>query len=230
MPAPRRTDLKDFRIGYVLNDDFAPVSSDIAELHERTIEVLRRSGAKMERGWPDGFHPTAHLKTYQYLLLAFISADTSDEQLEKLRERYKKNPDDVFAAAAVEPHGRWLHETVNRLQVRAIWQKYFESHDVFVCPAGVGAAFAHDHSQPIERRVIETPDGSQPYMNTPLWTYPATLAGLPATVAPIGRTRGDLPAGMQILAPMWEDGTSIEFAALLSEMIGGFTEPDGFSN
>jgi amidase len=33
------------------------------------------------------------------------------------------------------------------------------------------------------------------------------------------------PAGMQIMAPMWEDGTSIEFAALLAETFGGFTEP-----
>jgi hypothetical protein len=33
---------------------------------------------------------------------------------------------------------------------------------------------------------------------------------------------------MQIVAPMWEDGTSIEFAALLTEIIGGFTEPQAF--
>jgi Asp-tRNA(Asn)/Glu-tRNA(Gln) amidotransferase A subunit family amidase len=39
-----------------------------------------------------------------------------------------------------------------------------------------------------------------------------------------------LPAGLQILAPMWEDGTSIEFAALLSEIAGGFSVPEGFSN
>jgi amidase len=229
MPAPRRTNLKDFRIGYVLNDDFAPVSSDIGELYERTIEELGRAGAQLERGWPEGLHPKAQLTTYQYLLLAFVSADTGRERLEKLREQYRRNPDDVFAAAAVEPHGRWLHETVNRLRVRAIWQKYFESHDVFLCPAGISTAVSHDHSQPIEKRTIQTTDGDQPYMNTPLWTYPATLAGIPATVAPIGRTREELPAGLQILAPMWEDGTSIEFAALLSEIAGGFSVPEGFS-
>jgi hypothetical protein len=33
---------------------------------------------------------------------------------------------------------------------------------------------------------------------------------------------------MQIVAPMWEDGTSIEFAGLLAGVAGGFTEPDGF--
>jgi hypothetical protein len=33
---------------------------------------------------------------------------------------------------------------------------------------------------------------------------------------------------MQVIAPMWEDGTSIEFAALLSEIEGGFTAPPAF--
>jgi amidase len=51
---------------------------------------------------------------------------------------------------------------------------------------------------------------------------------LPATVAPVGQTAAGLPAGIQIIAPMWEDGTSIEFAALLSEVVGGFTAPPAF--
>jgi amidase len=40
--------------------------------------------------------------------------------------------------------------------------------------------------------------------------------------------RSGLPVGLQIIAPMWEDGTSIEFAALLSDLIGGFTAPPAF--
>jgi amidase len=52
---------------------------------------------------------------------------------------------------------------------------------------------------------------------------------LPATVAPIGFTDGGLPVGVQIVAPMWEDGTSIEFAALLSEVNGGFTPPPAYA-
>jgi len=76
--------------------------------------------------------------------------------------------------------------------------------------------------------VIETPEGRRPYLNMGLWICSAALSGLPATVAPVGRTDADLPAGIQIVAPMWEDGTSIEFAALLAELVGGFTEPPAF--
>jgi amidase len=45
---------------------------------------------------------------------------------------------------------------------------------------------------------------------------------------PVGQTRSGLPAGIQIIAPMWEDGTSIEFAALLADLVGGFVPPPGY--
>jgi amidase len=228
MPSPRHQRLKDYRIGYVMDDEFAPVSSDVGKLYENALAELSRAGAKMERGWPVGIDPQAQLKTYLHMLFAFLSFDVSKEQREAARARFDRNPDDISAAATVEPHGRWLQETLRRLSVRAVWQKYFESHDVFLLPAGFSAAFPHDRSQPIEKRVVETPEGKRPYLNTPLWTYFATLAGLPATVAPVGRTQAGLPAGIQIVAPIWEDGTSIEFAALLAETVGGFTEPQDF--
>jgi amidase len=44
----------------------------------------------------------------------------------------------------------------------------------------------------------------------------------------VGRTAADLPVGVQIVAPMWEDETAIEFAALLTEVIGGYAPPPGF--
>jgi amidase len=228
MPAPRHKRLKDFRVGYVMDDKFCPVASDIGRLYENVVADLTRSGATMERGWPAGIYPEAQLKTYLYLLFAFLSFDVSKEQRENMRERFEEDPDDISAAATVEPHGRWLKETQRRLGFRAIWQKYFESHDVFLLPAGFTAAFPHDHSQPLEKRVIETPEGKRPYLETPLWTCFATVAGLPATAAPVGRTDAGLPAGIQIIAPMWEDGTSIEFAALLTEIAGDFTPPQTF--
>ena len=229
MPAPRHTRLRDFRIGYVQDDAFGPVASDIGTLYEKTLSDLSKAGARMERGWPPGVDPGAQMKTFSYLLFALLTADMSDDARERSRKRLENNPDDVVAAAAVAPHARWLHETQRRLAFRALWQKYFESHDVFLAPTAFTAAFPHDHSEPIDNRVVATPEGKRPYArDMASWIFFATLAGLPATVAPVGRTRAGLPAGIQIIAPMWEDGTSIEFAALLSDMAGGFTAPPAF--
>lgn len=228
IPPSHRKRLKDFRIGYVLDDAIAPVASDVGLLYENVVAELRRAGANMTCGWPEGIEPRKQLETYLYLLFAFFSFDVSKEQLGKQRARLEQDPSDISAAAVVEPHGRWLRETRRRLGFRALWQKYFEQYDVFLLPAGFSAAFPHDHSEPLEHRVVETPEGKRSYLSTPLWTCFATLAGLPATVAPIGRTKAGLPAGIQIVAPMWEDGTSIEFASLLADAVGGFIEPDLF--
>ena len=60
------------------------------------------------------------------------------------------------------------------------------------------------------------------------WIAPATLTGCPATVAPIGQTRAGLPMGIQIMGPYWEDATTITFAGLLAEQLGGFKAPAGY--
>jgi len=226
MPAPRQTRIDAFRIGYVLDDEVAPVASDIRTVYEKTLAELRRAGATLDPGWPPGIDPLAQMNTFGYLLSALITADMKPEDRERARKRFENNPDDVFAAAAVEPHARWLQETRRRLSFRAMWQKYFESHDVFLLPAAFTAAFPHDHSEPIGSRVVHSPEGKRPYVQSmPYWISFASVAGLPATVAPVGRTDAGLPAGIQIVAPMWDDGTSIELAALLANLVGGFAPP-----
>jgi amidase len=54
------------------------------------------------------------------------------------------------------------------------------------------------------------------------------VAYLPATIAPVGLAKNGLPVGIQIVSPYLEDKTSIHFAELLEETIGGFTAPPGF--
>ena len=229
MPAPRHKNLRDFRVGCVMNDPAAPVTSEVAAVYDSAISSLGKAGVKIESGWPNGVDSYGHMKTLMYLLFALVTAGMDDTALAQLGDKLRNNPDDIFAAAAAGPHARWLGETQRRLAYRARWQKYFESHDVFLLPTTIAPAFPHDHSEPMDNRFIETPEGRRPYtQQIPFWIGYATLAGLPATVAPIGRTRSGLPVGIQILAPMWEDATSIEFAALMSELIGGFAAPPSF--
>ena len=208
MPEPRHRRLEDFRVGYVFDDPMAPVTADVAAVYDAVLSELGRAGSKLERGFPDGFDVTAQLETFQFLLMALVNVDSGKGK---------------------EPHDRWLRETQHRLAVRALWQTYFKHHDVLLLPSTITAAFPHDHSD-IGSRTIETPEGKRSYtQQVPFWIIFATLAGLPATVAPVGLTREGLPVGLQIVAPMWEDGTSIEFAALLAERIGGFTPPPAFA-
>jgi len=76
--------------------------------------------------------------------------------------------------------------------------------------------------------VLTTPAGSRPYMDMVFWVSFPLLAGLPATTAPVGRTRSGLPVGIQIVGPYLEDATPIDLAGRLSELRGGFERPPGF--
>ena len=85
-----------------------------------------------------------------------------------------------------------------------------------------------DHSLPRIKRVLKTSYGSWPYMDMFFWTSFATYTGLPATVAPIGLSRTNLPVGVQVIGPYLEDATPINICQLLSNEIGGFTPPPGY--
>jgi amidase len=48
----------------------------------------------------------------------------------------------------------------------------------------------------------------------------ATLACLPATAVPIGKTKAGLPIGVQIIGPYLEDRTTIAFAGMVERAFG----------
>src|SRR5262249_29939370 len=148
-------------------------------------------------GWPAGIDPATEWRIYQYLRHSASLGNPSEEQLATLRKRFETNPDDLTAAVAVNPHSRWVAHTMRQLNSRALWQQYFQSYDVFLLPAAVCTAFPHDHSTPAENRRVETFNGKQSINVMGYWTAFANLSGLPAPLAPIGKTPTGLPAGIQ---------------------------------
>ena len=111
-----------------------------------------------------------------------------------------------------------------RRRLQRQWATLFKQWDVVLCPVMPTVAFKHDHSEMSARR-LDVDGQSQPYTNHIIWAGPATGAGLPATVAPIGRTETGLPIGVQIIGPYLEDSTPIQFAQLLERAFGGFVPP-----
>jgi amidase len=87
------------------------------------------------------------------------------------------------------------------------------------------AAIPHDHRHPLSARTITVDGKPRSYFELFSWVALATMAYLPATVVPVGRTRGGLPVGMQIVGPYLEDRTTIDLAKHLAEVCGGFQAP-----
>jgi amidase len=118
-------------------------------------------------------------------------------------------------------------QAANQRTIRFAWQEYFKTRDVFLMPVAFAPAMLKDESDRWRRAKSPRRMAARLHRSGDLGFVP-TLAGLPATSAPVGRTRGRLPVGLQIVGPMWEDATPIEFAARLAEVTGGFERPKGY--
>jgi amidase len=228
MPEPRARSLKDFRVGYVIDDPIAPPTPEVKALLENAIDRLSRSGAKLKPGWPEGLKAAELLANYKFMLEAFFYSTAPPGEQERQRKAF---PDLIAAknSGALSSFADWQQQNFRRLSYRAQWQAYFNQVDVFLSPVAFTAAFPHDHSEPQDQRTIATSAGPRHYMDLLNWIAPATLTGCPATVAPVGRTPQGLPVGIQIMGPFWEDATPITFADLLAKEIGGFVPPPGYT-
>jgi amidase len=229
LPPPRRQHLKDYRIGYVLDDKLSPLASDVRAVLSDAVAALRRAGAVLTEGWPPGVNPKEESRNYEFLLDSFFAGDVPDGKLAELRARAAKQDgswEALTALAQSGPHKYFIAARERQMRARATWQDFFRAHDAFLLPTTIVTAFKHDH-RPWKDRVVETPGGPRPYNDLWFWITFATHTGHPATVVPVGLTAAGLPVGIQIIGPYLEDATPIDLAEKMEEVLGGFRPPLG---
>ena len=147
MPEPRARSLKDFRVGYVIDDPIAPPTPEVKALLENMVDGLGRAGAKLKPGWPEGVKPAELLANYKFMLEAFFYSTAPPEEQERERKAF---PDTLAGknSGALSSFADWQQQNFRRLAYRAQWQGYFNQVDVFLSPVAFTAAFPHDHSEP----------------------------------------------------------------------------------
>jgi amidase len=231
LPPARGTRLTDYRIGFVLDDKICPVTTDVGDVLGEAVNVLRKAGTRLREGWPPGVRPAEQYDAWFFLFTAiFKSGQVRDEDEEPLRKRAARSDDSSqvkTARALTASPKRFLEASAARTAARALWQEFFKTHDAFLLPTVFCAAPPHDHT-PQDARSIPTPGGKRPFDHIFPWISFATLAGLPATVAPVGQTKDGLPVGIQVIGPYLEDATPIDVAGHLSAVLGGYKPPQGF--
>jgi amidase len=201
----RHTRLEDFRVGVVLDHEHAPVSSEVLTQLSDAVDALARAGATVVEGWPDGVDPVRDYESFGFHVRLFFA--------------FQQPGEDFATISQVIEHEH------RRMASRVAWNRYFDDvADVFLCPVNFTPAFPHD-SRPFEQRTITTPEGERPYNDQAFWVSHASLPGLPAVSAPIGRTPSGLPVGAQIMGSLYEDDTAITFAELFTDVIGGYEPP-----
>lgn len=227
LPRPRKQRLRDYRIGYVLDDPFAPVEPAVKEVLASAVSALRAEGATLVEGLPEGVSLPRVWELYWFITGALTTSPALRAEFEVLvREGRTKDP--MMFGAVASSYDYMLRDQ-QRLQERARWQRYFQQFDAFLMPPHVTTAFPHDPSVPRNQRRLQTSTGAREYRDNTKWICIASLTGLPATAAPLGLDKSGLPVGIQIMGPYYEDSTPIDIARRLTELVGGFQAPPAYA-
>ncbi len=231
---PRHENLGDFRIAAWLDDPLCPVDGEVAALMENLASALENTGLSVDRSARPGIDIPRANDVYTQLLAAQMSAGLPPEESAKLAASAASlDPEDqtynaALARSILQGHGEWLRLNEERAHMRRSWAEFFDDFDVLLMPIMPTAAFPHDHSYMNDRMV--TVNGEPfPYFGQIFWAGLATCVFLSSTVAPVGLTPGGLPVGVQVVGPHHEDKTTIHFARLLAEVVGGFVPPPDFA-
>lgn len=235
LPPSRAEQLKDFRVGYWLDDPLCPIDSTVRTELEATIEALRPHVELVDVG--SVFQLEDIVALYNRLLLGVIGTDmpTALKVMSRLMLPYYALADGLGIHTNVTKKNsvRGLHQShadwnrANERRARLRWQchEVFQDLDVLLTPIGPVTAFPHQlNGNHLTRRLVV--DGKKrPYADHIPWIALATAALLPATSVPIGLTQAGLPVNVQIVGPYLGDKTTIRFAELLAEVRGGFQPP-----
>src|SRR5262249_60895193 len=160
LPAPRHDSLRDFRVGYVLDDAYCPVTPETKAALEKTIQALEKVGAKLKPGWPAGFKIEDLYENYMFHLDAFMLSSAPGEAQEAAKKEAAAHGE---TPPGLRSFAEWQGQNFKRLGFRQQWQKYFEDVDVFLSPVAFATTFPHDQSQPIRKRTITTATGQRKY-------------------------------------------------------------------
>ena len=234
LPAPRFTSLRDLRVAVWADQPGQVTDGETTAKLLELADGLERQGVTVGRTARPPFDATEAYHLYLQLLDSAWSGRTSEGVLARKRERAAALPatansaDDIMMRMVDVTHRTWLGLNEKRFHWRRAWSAFFREWDVLLCPVIATAALPHRQDGATWDRRISI-DGKEIAYNDMLF-WPGLTGGyhLPATVAPMGATKAELPLGVQIAGPIYGDRSTIAAAALLEQAWMGFRPPPGW--
>ena len=236
LPPARRTELAGLRVALWSDDPDVPVESAVRTCLEETGDRLEGAGATVNRTARPDFRLADAERVAFALWVASTTASTDGfAELVPMADALDPGDDRLPARrlrAEAMRHHDWVSLDLERRRLARAWTALLADHDVVICPVSPVVAVAHDPEPErvaeLERRMARTIDVdgvARPYLDQISWNIVVGMAGLPATVAPVGITAAGLPVGAQIVGRPFGDRTTIAVAAMLGQLTGGYRPP-----
>jgi amidase len=236
LPPPHPTEIAGTRVALWSDDPDLPVESAVRACLEEAGDRLEAAGAVVDRSARPAFRP-ADAERVAFALWAASTTASTDGFADLVKAADALDPGDDrlparrLRAEAVRHHD-WTALDGQRRRFARAWMALLADHDVVICPVSPVVALPHDPEPDrvadLERRMARTIDvdgATRPYLDQMSWNIVVGMAGLPATVAPVGITAAGLPVGAQIVGRPFADRTTIAVAAALDRLTGGYRPP-----
>ena len=224
---PRKKNPGELRLALWLDSDFAPVDASVTAAVRRAAQAFHDAGAWVEETRPAVDFAEA-FEIYAFLSFAMGFAGMPKESRDEFAEKAKSfdaadtSYPALRARAAKLDAATFSRLMERRAAINAAFAAFFEDYDAILCPPAPCVAIEHDVSPDLFARRLEIEGGVLPYYDLLKWASLASLAHLPASVAPAGLGRHGLPCGVQIICAFDEDRTAIAIAGMLENLLGGF--------
>jgi amidase len=195
LPKPRHARLGDHRVLVVTEHPSCATDDEVKGAVESAAAAMAKAGAKVAHA--SELMPDLAAAHGQYMPMLNTSMS---------RGRPNAKPVDAHV---------WMNLLAAQHTLRRRWAALFEQFDVVLAPPFGTPAFPHIDDPSMETARLVVNGRETRYGDQLAWPAVVTFPGLPATAAPVGRSRAGLPVGVQIIGPFLEDLTPIAVAGLL---------------
>lgn len=190
------------------------IDADVLATLESAIDAVRGAGWQLVRSdpdWPSGIG--------DYAVNAFQHAGLHALYGQHLSTTRRGDIDAPLVAqieaGADLPAADLLQAARFRERITASLARFFQTHDVLLCPTAPVTAWPLEQIGP--PLIGGQPAGPRGHaVFTPLFNH----CGVPACSVPAGLVRG-LPVGLQVVAPRFEDARVLQVAALVERLVQG---------
>ena len=179
------------RLGFSTDLGAVPMAREIAEVTSDAAARLASAGVDVTADHPDFTGAFDAFQTLRAVLLGTMMGDLLATDRDRINADIVANVERGFA---VTPEDLFTAERT-RWHLSQRMTRFFETHDLLVCPTASIPAF------PVDQRYVTEIDGTpcETYIDWFAITFVLTLTACPVLSLPCGFTKDGLPVGLQLV-------------------------------